>query len=416
MAPITLFDKSFLQSLNVDESVWFDCFFYSVICPIFYVETLADLKKPKLRRSPEQEVGIIADKFPEMHCAPTVHHQEMVIGDLLGNHVPLTGQVPRDPNRLVKSDGHKGVVFEQSPEEEAFLRWQSREFHTLEREFASTWRANLESLDLKRIPDEFRKLEISGRNCKSLREAKSIADALVNGTDKTLEVLGFLFFVLDIPQEGRNLIMERWVASKFPPLSSFAPYAAHFLTVEIFFQISLEASQISSDRPSNRLDIAYLYYLPFCMVFVSSDRLHRKCAPLFLRKNQSFIWGPELKSALSVLDQHYSALPESDTKKGVMHFASYPPTEIDSIISREWDRHLHGWRECAKQPPMELDSNPEAVKKLRQLIDAPSLQPNAVDFDPKDINFMSIRRDVNPTKGKWGQLPHDLEDNDDEKG
>ena len=416
MGPITLFDKSFLQSLNVDESVWFDCFFYSVICPIFYVETLADLKKPKLRRSPEQEVGIIADKFPEMHCAPTVHHQEMVIGDLLGNHVPLTGQVPRDPNRLVKSDGHKGVVFEESPEEEAFSRWQSREFHDLEREFASTWRANLESLDLKRIPDEFRNLGISGRDCKSLREAKSVADALVNGTDKTLEVLGFLFFVLDIPQEGRNLIMERWVASKFPPLSSFAPYAAHFLTVEIFFQISLEASQISSDRPSNRLDIAYLYYLPFCMVFVSSDRLHRKCAPLFLRENQSFIQGQELKRTLSDLDRYYSTLPETEKRKGVMHFASHPPTEIESIVSQAWDRHLHGWRECAQEPPIELDSNPETVKKLRQLIDAPSLQPNAVDFASENLGYMSIRRNVHQKKGKWWQLPHDIENYDDEKG
>ncbi len=42
MGPITLFDKSFLQSLSIDESVWFDNFFYSVICPIFYVETLAE--------------------------------------------------------------------------------------------------------------------------------------------------------------------------------------------------------------------------------------------------------------------------------------------------------------------------------------------------------------------------------------
>ena len=416
MGPITLFDKSFLQSLNVDESVWFDRFFYSLICPIFYVETLADLKKPKLRRTPEQEVGIIADKFPEMHCMPTVHHQNMAISDLLGNHVPLTGQIPRDPSRFVASDGHKGIIFEGSPEEEAFLRWQSREFYDLEREFASTWRANLESLDLKRIPDEFRKLGISGRNCKSLQEAKSIADALVSGTDKTLEMLRFAFFVLDIPQEGRNLIMERWLASKFLPLSSFAPYAAHFLTVEVFFQISLEASRISSDRPSNRLDIAYLYYLPFCMVFVSSDRLHRQCAPLFLQKNPSFIWGTELKSALSTLDQYYSALPESETKKGVMYFAPYPPTEIESIVSQAWDRYLHGWREYAKQPPIELDSNPETVKKVRQLIDAPSLQPNAVDFDPKNPDYMFISRDVHQKKGKWWQLPHDLEDKDDKKG
>ena len=44
--PITLFDKSFLQSLNLDESVWFDHFFLTNVCPLFYVETLADLGKP----------------------------------------------------------------------------------------------------------------------------------------------------------------------------------------------------------------------------------------------------------------------------------------------------------------------------------------------------------------------------------
>ena len=347
---------------------------------------------------------------------PTVHHREMAIEDLLGNHAPFTGPIPRKPSRQVKSDGHKGVVFEQSPEEEAFLRWQSREFHALEREFASTWRANLESLDLKRIPDEFRNLGISGRNCKSLQEAKSIADALVSGTDKTLEMLRFMFFVLDVPQRGRNLIMERWLASKLAPLSSFAPYAAHVLTVEVFFQISLEANLISSDRPSNRLDIAYLYYLPFCQVFVSSDKLHHQCASLFLQENQSLIWGPELKSALSDLNEHYSLLPESEKEKGVMCFAPYPPTEIESIISREWDRHLHGWREYTKHPPIEFDSNPETVKKVKQLINAPSLQPNGVDFDSKNPDYMFISRDVHQKKGKWWQLPHDIEDNDDEKG
>ena len=416
MGPITLFDKSFLQSLSVDESVWFDRFFYSVICPIFYVETLADLKKPDLRRSPEQEVGIIADKFPEMHCAPTQHHQGLAVGDLLGNQVPLTGQIPRVISQQVKSENLKGVVYDPLPEEEAFLRWQSRQFNDLEREFASTWRENFESLDLKRIPDELRNLGISGRNCKSLQEAKSIADALVNGTDKTLEALRFLFFVLDILQEGRNLIMKRWVASKFPPLSGFAPYAAHFLTVEIFFQISLEASQISSERPSNRLDIAYLYYLPFCQVFVSPDKLHRRCAPLFLRENQTFIWGSELKSTLSVLDRHYSALPESEKEKGVMHFAPYPPTEIESIVSQVWDKYLHGWRECAKQPLIESGSNPEIVKELTNLTEAPPLHPEAVDFNPEDANVMVVKRKVHKTKGKWWQLPRDLEDNNDQNG
>jgi hypothetical protein len=47
MGPIALFDKSFLQSLALDESTWFDNFFYPTICPLFYVETLADLSKAR---------------------------------------------------------------------------------------------------------------------------------------------------------------------------------------------------------------------------------------------------------------------------------------------------------------------------------------------------------------------------------
>jgi hypothetical protein len=63
MGPIALFDKSFLQSLTVDESVWFDHFFLAVVSPFFYVETLADLGKSLGGgRTPEDEVRIIAEK------------------------------------------------------------------------------------------------------------------------------------------------------------------------------------------------------------------------------------------------------------------------------------------------------------------------------------------------------------------
>jgi hypothetical protein len=54
LGPILIFDKSFLQSLNVDEAVWLDNFFLTVITPLFFVETLADLEKEFHRgRTPE---------------------------------------------------------------------------------------------------------------------------------------------------------------------------------------------------------------------------------------------------------------------------------------------------------------------------------------------------------------------------
>jgi hypothetical protein len=42
---MAIFDKSFLESLNPDEAVWFDNFFLTSITPLFFVETLADLEK-----------------------------------------------------------------------------------------------------------------------------------------------------------------------------------------------------------------------------------------------------------------------------------------------------------------------------------------------------------------------------------
>ena len=408
MGPTTLFDKSFLQSLSVDESVWFDNFFISVICPIFYVETLADLKKTNPRRDPEEEVRIIADKFPEMHCAPTPHHWEMVIGNLLGEHVPFTGQIPIPGGRPVKFDGHKGVVHDPSPEAEVFRRWQLREFKAIEHEFASIWRRNLESFNMNGVADEFRQIGISAQSCKSLSDAKSMADAFVNATGQTSEIMKLAFLFCYIPDTFREQVLTRWSLFNCPPLSTYAPYAIYVLAVEVFFLISLAANRISPYKPSNRLDIAYLYYLPFCQVFVSSDKLHRQCAPHFLREDQSFIWGQDLKRDLAVLEKYYSALPESEKEEGLMHFASYPPTEIESTVSQAWDRHLPIWREHAKEPPIKLDPNPEFVKKLTNLTKAPSLQPSAINLAPEEIGLMSIGHNVSQKKGNWWQLPRDF--------
>ena len=77
-----LFDKSFLQSLSVDESVWFDRHFAPVVCPVFYAETLADLAKEPTASGPaEKQVRTIAQKFPEMSGYPSASHLNMAVGD-----------------------------------------------------------------------------------------------------------------------------------------------------------------------------------------------------------------------------------------------------------------------------------------------------------------------------------------------
>jgi hypothetical protein len=180
------------------------------------------------------------------------------------------------------------------------------------------WREVLTSLDLKVIADGFRALGIDGKTCKSLPEAKALAQELVTTRDKPFERMKLAVAFLNAPREVHRRILERWSAVGYPPISDYAPYAAHVLTVEVFFQIALAANLISSQRPSNRVDVAYLFYLPLCMVFISWDGLHQRCAPLFLREDQDFIWSPDPKSELQRLDRHFAVLPETTKEKGIM--------------------------------------------------------------------------------------------------
>ena len=97
--------------------------------------------------------------------------------------------------------------------------------------------------------------------------------------------LANLFF--HVPAHLHSHIVERWRDAAEPTLDKFAPYAAFVLTIEVFFRIAVASNLIAAERVSNRADITYLFYLPFCMVFVSSDNLHRRCASLFMRPNQA---------------------------------------------------------------------------------------------------------------------------------
>jgi len=137
---ITLFDKSFLQSLSLDEAVLFDNFFYPNISPIFFVETLADLAKDLQDRTSEREVQIIADKTPQLHGGPNMFHGTLCLGELLGHNVNMTGQIVVPSAPLVSARGRTGVVHKEPPEREAFSRWQDGQFTEVERRFAKVWR------------------------------------------------------------------------------------------------------------------------------------------------------------------------------------------------------------------------------------------------------------------------------------
>jgi hypothetical protein len=410
LGPITLFDKSFLQSLKLDEAVWYDTLFLSNVCPLFYVETLADLEKPnKKAKSAAEQVRIIADKFPQMNSGPCAYHRDLYIGSLLGQDVPMTGQIPLDRGKLVMHEGQLYGVAKESAVAAAFMRWQEGKFFELEHLFARTWRNNLSNLNLEQIATLFRTLGINPKSCKSLENAKSIAQNVVTDTTYPESRIGLAFSVTSIPVEAQAQISSRWQSQGRPPLNEFAPYSAFVLEVELFFNIALAAGLIATERHSNRIDIAYLFYLPFCMIFVSSDHLHSETAPLFLRDEQEFVWGHDLKSALSEINRHYSALPDSEKEKPVYEIAPTPPKSVGALVEQLWDRHLPGWRESKISPEQTERKTPkEMLETVREIERASPIRPDS-SFRHRDVEAVTIRSRVRRKRGSWYQVPKDIQ-------
>jgi hypothetical protein len=412
MGPIALFDKSFLQSLTLGEAVFFDHFFLSVICPLFYVETLADLDKHvREGRTPEQEVGIIADKVPEMSGYPCAYHTDLGAASLFGANIPLNGRIPTAGGRPVKLDGKSGFVHEESAAAQAFRRWQEREFLVVERQFARTWRTTLNNIDLARIAEGIRAMGVTPGTCRSLEDAKAIVDRfLERGGTAAVDQLNLALGLFEIPPEYDVHLFGRWATRGRASLRRFAPYAAHVVAVELFFRIALGAALIGTADANNRTDIGYLFYTPFCHVFVSSDKLHRRCAPHFLRTDQGFVWGHDLKADLNRLMNVYTDRPEEEKEQGLMRLAPTPPPDDQGLVAQLWDSHFGSWRQRVTEAPQPRNSKEDAelVAHINRLSDAPSMSRDEMDFDPADAQFVQIQRRVTKRRGGWWQLPKDL--------
>ena len=115
--PFLIFDKSSLESLNLDEAVFLDNFYMSNITPLFFVECLADLEKAiRSKSTPEQLVGSLADRTPESQSYSNVHHMNLLKGEL-SRQFDLTtvrGRVALAGGKRVQLGDKKGMIFECS--------------------------------------------------------------------------------------------------------------------------------------------------------------------------------------------------------------------------------------------------------------------------------------------------------------
>jgi hypothetical protein len=410
MGPIALFDKSFLEGLNPDEAVWFDHFFLANVCPMFYAETQSDLaKEGSDRGTPEDLVRRLANKFPDFSGSPNVHHATICTANLLGEDVSLRGQVilPRGCQATV--DGHRMALIPESPEAKAFLRWTQGRYEEEERKAAAEWRTRSVGCPTTDVVEMLKTMgAYAQRPCSTLPEVKAMTDEVMTRL-RPDQQLCLALGLLGVFPDQIERAMDRFVMVNQPPLVSLAPYADLCLRMELFFHLAVDKSRMSV---AQRMDLCYLFYLPFCNFFVSNDWVHKQSAPLFLRADQEFVHAEDLKAALRALNDHYLTLPESERKKSIHHIAPYPPKDGDNLVTKLWDRHWPNWRQ-----PKTVTATAEGWKTItaawKEQINELELIAKARTGDENHIRTERLdavvrRRVARKRKGSWWLVPEEL--------
>lgn len=409
MGPIVLFDKSFVEMLNVDEAALFDFLYLTNICPMFLTEVLADLEKETSgQRTREKIVADVARKTPSAHSYPNMLHSTICLTELHGRHFPMDGRPVLGGGRPVRLQGEVGVYYEESPEMKAYSRWQAGKFLEVERGFARHWRAQLAAADLTQSAALAREALAIRSEPRSLPEAMEIARAAVLGERNRFRTIKAAYALLGLPVERWLQVLSNWKAAGGPPLAVYAPYTAHCLLVDTFFHVAVVKKLISPDRLSNRVDIAYLYYLPFSMAFVSNDNLHKRVVPLLLRPDQTFIDGEELKRDLAALDAHYSGLPTEQLEQGLFRFAE--PPDDDRFLTTRLYRQF-GFRvgdSIILTPDQNHNIGADVLAKAEALAKSPA-SADVTWQEAEDAEHITIERKLTPRRGKWRVMSPEAE-------
>jgi hypothetical protein len=365
MGPQLLFDKSALQGLSRAEVLTATTHYYLVYSPILFAEILGDLKKFSSLDRQKQEVAKVTSKIQGGDSCFTAHYKTLLEMNLLGSHVQMDGRpILLGGTDVVDSLGRKGTFFEEEPERPALRRWLSGKMSDAEQLLSSRWRDSTRAFSLERL----RSSSLRDPKIRDFQSLMSTTERLCNDGSRQLENLQWIIAEARIQERTGIAIFNRWLSCGMPPLEQFAPFAYYCLRVFAAFYLGL-ANDLLGTRSTNRLDLEYTLYLPFCKVFCSCDHFQLAFAPLFAQGDQDVVDGQVLKRDLRRIRQHFDSLPEQDRKAYREKFGFNPPDWEDSFTNTVWKKHMKPRSEY-KRLKLGAAGEKRLMEHIRPMMDA----------------------------------------------
>lgn len=379
-----IIDKSTFQSLSFNEIYRLSCYYKHIITPVLVMEILGDLKKETQEGSTPSQDRVIdfANKLFPVETVVSLHYKIQVINDLLGDPISFDGRPHVGIKKAVKSvSGEKGFLIEESEEEKSIYKWKTGKFSEADRELSALWRKSTTQADLL----EQLKSSLMNRATPKFDDFNSLVafvDASITATETQQLLLITLIQNYDIDALTGTKIFGRWCQCGNPLIKDFAPYAFHCLKVDALFLFGLTSGLIGT-RPTNQVDMEYLYYLPFCNIFTSNDKVHKNLVPLLLLPYQRFIIGSDIKKDMNHIVTHIEGLEIEERKK----FKGLPPLINSSLTFQLWKEFF----DYPKQSYLDRDIPDEESSVMKKRMDEfiNALDGESINLDSgEDADFI----------------------------
>lgn len=390
-----IIDKSTFQSLSFEELYRLSCYYKHIITPVLTMEILGDLKKEVQEgKTPSTErVKDFANKLFPMETIINSHYKVIIKGELLGMPTSLDGRPHVDIKKAVVSEsGMKGFLINESEEEKSIYKWREGNFTEADHELSALWRMTTTQEDLLERLKKSLKSDASPKFENFNELDKYVCEALDNPIIQEFLLIN-LIENYDIDPSSGVQIFGQWNQLGKPLIKEFAPYAFHCLRVDTLFLFGL-ASDLIGTRPTNRVDIEYLYYLPFGHVFTSNDKVHKNLAPLLLRDDQKFIAGPDLKQDLKNIVEFLNNLGIDERRK----YKNVPPIIESSFTFQLWKEFFHypiksNWNREISEAKQEIIK--EKIREFEKALDGDNIKLASSD-DAEFILKKSLLRKTDP--------------------
>jgi hypothetical protein len=346
MGPFLLLDKSFLRAINPAEARALQKHYSLLISPLLLEEMISalsdnDLEEPDRLR----EVHSLVSKANGITVFKLHDARAMLQADLNGAKIPLRTQIPRFGGKHVYApDGSRGVILEETFEDQLLRNWSVGDFSQKDREVAGKLKRDVAAYDLpgsqKRMQEQFPE-NTRANNILEIAQSLDANEHILGGRWESIECLA-RWALLD--ERAIQSVKDKWESAGKPSLRDWAPYSHFCNRVFGIYFLAVTAGLVPVGKKDKSLiDFMYFFYLPFSHAFVSGDKFHRDMFQYFGRPEQEFIWGPDLKKDLNQIASFHASLSPDDALAFEREFGSYPPPIPGSLTRDLWIRQMRPW-------------------------------------------------------------------------